>query len=121
MVRGPRGDRFAEGDTVTWAARHGGIPFRMTSWVRSIDEPRSFVDEQVRGPFARFHHQHFFAPADDNPQHTLMIDVISYRAPFGPLGLLVERVVLDRHLRGLIRTRNEELAAALASGWGTAH
>ena len=38
------------GESVTWRARHFGIPFTMTSRVIELDRPRRFVDEQMRGP-----------------------------------------------------------------------
>jgi hypothetical protein len=37
------------GDTVTWQARHFGIPFRMTSAITEYEHPGRFVDEQLRG------------------------------------------------------------------------
>jgi len=41
------------GEEVTWKARHFGVTWRMTSRITELDEPRRFVDEQVRGPFKR--------------------------------------------------------------------
>ena len=40
------------GQTVTWQARHFGLPFRMTSKITEYERPTHFVDEQVSGPFA---------------------------------------------------------------------
>ncbi|PFG43570.1 hypothetical protein ATJ88_2269 [Isoptericola jiangsuensis] len=48
------------GDTVTWQARHFGLPFRMTARVTAHDAPHRFVDEQVSGPFRRWWHEHRF-------------------------------------------------------------
>jgi ligand-binding SRPBCC domain-containing protein len=48
------------GDSVTWQARHFGLPFRMTSAVTDFDRPYRFVDEQTRGPFASWWHEHCF-------------------------------------------------------------
>ncbi|MFC7593882.1 SRPBCC family protein [Terrabacter sp. GCM10028922] len=101
------------GDTVTWQARHFGIPFRMTSVIAEHDRPRRFVDEQVRGPFGRWWHEHTFTATPDGG--TLLVDTVRYRAPLGPLGTLAERLVLDRYLRQLIRQRNAWLKAELES------
>ncbi len=104
------------GDLVTWRARHLGLRWTMTSHVVELDRPRRFVDEQVSGPFARFRHEHLFAPLRDG-RRTLMRDELLLDAPAGVLGDVVERLVLDRHVRTLIRTRNEHLvreARALA-------
>jgi ligand-binding SRPBCC domain-containing protein len=75
------------GESVTWNARHFGISWRMTSTITSWDRPRSFVDEQARGPF---HHEHRFEPTDDGCPTT---DGIVFRSPFGLLGNLVDTVV----------------------------
>lgn len=100
------------GESVTWRARHFGIVWRMTSQVTVLEAPHRFVDEQVRGPFARFRHEHRFEPS---ARGTRMVDEIEFRAPLGPLGLVAERVALARYLPRLIRQRNASLAAELAS------
>ena len=118
IVGGVRSGQMIEGDTVTWSARHFGIRFRMTSLVFDVDAPRSFSDRQLRGPFATFRHRHTFvglpAPAaldEHGAPRTLMRDEIEFRSPFGPLGRLVDALVLRRHLIRLIEQRNDTLAA----------
>ncbi|GAA4488053.1 SRPBCC family protein [Microbacterium panaciterrae] len=113
IAGGVRSGRMAEGDIVTWDARHFGIRFRMTSLVFDVDAPHAFSDRQIRGPFAEFRHRHTFEPA---PGGTLMRDEIVFRSPFGPLGRLVDAVIMRRHLIRLIDERNDVLAAqAVAS------
>ncbi|MCO1574425.1 SRPBCC family protein [Crossiella sp. SN42] len=104
------------GDTVTWQARHFGLPWRMTSRISALDEPGYFVDEQVRGPFRRWWHAHHFEP--DGRGGTLMRDVVEFAAPLGPLGRVAEWVALDRYMRRLISTRNEHLKAVAEAGDG---
>lgn len=97
------------GEEVTWKAVHFHIPFRMTSRVTELQRPSRFVDEQVRGPFRRFHHEHEFRPTADG---TDMVDRVSFDAPLGPIGRLVERVVLGSYLERLIQERGCFLKAA---------
>ena len=94
------------GAEVTWLARLFGLPLTMTSRVVAADPPNSFVDEQVRGPFARFRHEHRFSKEGDG---TLMVDLVSFDAPLGPLGDLAESVVLRRYLAKIIGERNAYL------------
>jgi ligand-binding SRPBCC domain-containing protein len=96
------------GETVTWRARHFGIPFTMTSKVTVLERPRRFVDEQVRGPFRSFHHEHLFERVDSG---TRMIDCIRFDAPAGPIGRLVEWAVLASYLEKLIAVRAKYLKA----------
>jgi len=44
-----------------------------------------------------------------------MIDLVRYRAPFGLLGSLAERVFLDRYLRSLLERRAAHLRALAES------
>jgi hypothetical protein len=44
---------------------------------------------------------------------TIMLDDVTFSAPFGPLGVVAEHVALTRHLRRLIESRNRWLAEAL--------
>ncbi|WP_439902130.1 SRPBCC family protein [Microbacterium azadirachtae] len=108
IVGGVGEGSMAEGDTVTWSARHFGMRFRMTSIVFDVDRPRAFSDRQLRGPFAAFRHRHTFAPV---PEGTLMRDEIDFRSPLGPVGRLVDALVMRRHLVRLIQQRNDTLAA----------
>ncbi|WP_382304540.1 SRPBCC family protein [Herbiconiux sp. UC225_62] len=96
------------GEEVTWRARHFGLPFSLTSRVTEFDPPRRFVDEQTRGPFKTFRHEHVF---ESTPAGSVMIDRVRFVAPVGPLGRLAEKLVLERYLRRLIRERGRFLAA----------
>lgn len=103
------------GDQVTWRARHLGVWQHLTSRITIFDRPRHFRDSMVRGAFARVDHDHYFNPVGDG---TLMVDVFDYRAPFGLLGWLAERLFLSAYMRRFLLTRMHELKAiAESSGW----
>jgi ligand-binding SRPBCC domain-containing protein len=114
VVAGTRSGEMGLGDTVTWQARHFGLPFRMTSTISEYDAPRRFVDQQVRGPFGSWRHEHLFAPAVEGG--TTMTDVVEFRSPLGPLGAMVDRLVLAAYIRRLIEQRNDWLSRELAAG-----
>ncbi|MDB6425501.1 SRPBCC family protein [Curtobacterium sp. 20TX0008] len=105
-VAGTTSGTIGLGESVTWRARHFGIVWSMTSRITALEAPGRFVDEQVRGPFARFRHEHRFEPSADG---TRMVDEVVFRAPLGPLGWLAERVALARYLPRLIAARNASL------------
>ena len=96
------------GDEVTWRARHFGVRWTMTDRLTELERPSRFVDEQVRGPFASFHHVHEFA-RDTAGTGTVMTDHITFDAPLSILGDAVERLVLARRMRHLISVRNAHL------------
>ena len=75
------------GETVTWRARHFGVWFTMASRITALQRPGRFVDEQIRGPFRSFRHEHLFE--EDGDGGTVMTDTISLASPV--LGALAER------------------------------
>ena len=107
VVSAPASGRLGLGDRVTWRARHFGLWWTMTAEVTAFDEPARFVDEQVRGPFRMFRHEHRFEQVDGG---TLMTDTIEFAAPFGVLGRAVALLALRPYLRRLIAARGEFLA-----------
>lgn len=109
-VAGVTSGSLTLGDTVTWQARHFGLPFRMTSAITVFEEPTRFVDEQAKGPFASWWHEHLFQPSGDG---TVMTDRVRYRSPAGPVGVLVDRLVLERYMTRLLAQRNAWLKQEL--------
>lgn len=95
-------------ETVTWRARHFGIWFTMTSTITELEHPTRFVDQQVRGPFKTFVHEHRFETMGDGCR---MTDTVTVGSPF--FGRLAERVLLVPYLRRLIIKRNMHLIAEL--------
>jgi ligand-binding SRPBCC domain-containing protein len=106
VVAGRSSGLIGEGEHVAWRGRHLGIPFTLMSRITAFDPPHRFVDEAIAGPFRRLRHEHRFLPHD---RGTLAIDEIEFDAPFGLVGRLVERLVLERYMRDLIGTRNAHL------------
>ena len=113
VVAGVRSGSMGLGDIVTWRARHFGIVFRMTSTITAHDAPDRFVDEQTTGPFASWWHEHRFETVDGA---TLMTDLVRFTSPAGPLGRLVDRVVLERYMTRLLAQRNSWLKEELERG-----
>jgi len=102
-VGGVTGGLIGLGEFVTWRARHFGITWTMTSTITAWDRPRCFVDEQRKGPFKSFRHEHLFEPVAHG---TRVADHVQFEAPLGLLGRVAERLVLARYLRRLIDVRN---------------
>ncbi len=86
----------------------------MTVRIIAYDRPHRFVDEQVKGPFEHWRHEHLLVP-DEATGTTVMHDRIDFAAPLGPLGRAVDAVVLGRYMRRLVGNRNVYLARTLES------
>lgn len=105
-VAGVTSGLLGPGDQVTWQATHFGLRWQMTSSITAFDRPRRLVDEQIRGPFATFYHEHLFVEHGDG---VLMRDRVSFRVPGGPFGWIIERAGLGSYLKRLIRQRGRTI------------
>lgn len=112
-VAGRTSGRIDQGEWVTWRARHFGIWWSLISRITLVDPPVRFVDEQERGPFRWFRHEHRFESTD---RGTRMIDLWEHESPLGPIGTLVDRLVLGRYMRRLLVVRNAVLKAEAETG-----
>lgn len=84
------------------------LPFYKTNWVTHITQVKEldyFVDEQMYGPYATWHHKHFVKAI---PGGTLMEDVVHYRLPFGILGKIGLPLVKSK-LEEIFRFRESAL------------
>jgi ligand-binding SRPBCC domain-containing protein len=106
------------GESVTWEGRHFGVRQRLTSKITAMDRPRYFRDEMTAGAFAAFAHDHRFEQRDGK---TVMVDEILFRSPLGPLGWLVDFLVMKRYLRRLMEQRNRQLTTELESAGAPAN
>lgn len=89
---------------IEYRVRPLGFPQRWVSEITVWEPPRRFVDEQRAGPYRRWRHEHGFVAVEGGTEIT---DRVEYELPFGPLGRLVERVLVARQLRAIFdhRTR----------------
>jgi ligand-binding SRPBCC domain-containing protein len=95
-----------EGDSVTWEAVHFGIKQRLTSRVIFMEKPHSFVDVMVKGAFKSFIHIHQFVNEEEG---TTMIDHFQYKSRFGPIGVLIDKLFLEKYMKRFIAMRATEL------------
>ncbi|MBP3950914.1 SRPBCC family protein [Bacillus suaedae] len=95
-----------KGDTVTWEAIHFGIKQRLTAKVIQMEKPIQFVDIMVKGAFASFTHTHQFLKDRDG---TVMNDIFEYKSPFGMIGLIADKLFLERYMKEFIALRAREL------------
>ncbi|MBT2646793.1 SRPBCC family protein [Bacillus sp. ISL-34] len=95
-----------EGDTVTWEAIHFGIKQRLKAQVTFMEKPNKFVDIMVKGAFHSFVHTHQFIEEQGG---TIMIDKFQYKSPFGPIGVLADKLFLEKYMRAFIVSRAKAL------------
>ncbi len=93
------------GTLIQYRLRLHGVPVSWLTSIQAWEPPHRFVDVQVRGPYALWHHTHTFAPDGDGG--TVMRDVVRYAIGFGPLGELADRLLVQRDLDAIFAFRRD--------------
>ena len=96
---------MGEGVRIDYRLRLRGVPMRWRSVIRVWDPPRCFVDEQERGPYRLWWHEHTFAAEGEG---TRVNDRVRYRIPGGGL---IERPLVRPELRRIFTYRQRALAS----------
>ncbi len=89
------------------------VPIRWLTSIQAWDPPHRFVDMQLKGPYALWHHTHAFEPTGDGG--TTMTDTVRYAIGFGPLGELANRVTVARDVEEIFRFRAQAVPALLGA------
>jgi ligand-binding SRPBCC domain-containing protein len=124
---------IGERELVRWSVRLCGVvPVSHTSLITSVvpddgNGGATFVDEMVSGFFREYRHAHAFRPSRtggpggttaNTSNSTTMDDDVSWTSPFGPIGVLADRLFVRRVLLRLLQDRNEEIRRRLLAATG---
>jgi uncharacterized protein (TIGR01777 family) len=107
QVESARGG-ISEGSTVTLRIRQGPLTIRWLARHERVEPGRSFVDRQVKGPFASWVHEHRFLPHDES--RSALEDYVTWRAPGGALGALLAGRLLSQDLERMFAWRHRRTA-----------
>ena len=117
-VRTPRPIEVRQDAVLDYTIRWAGVPVKWRTRIIDWSPPRQFIDLQIRGPYALWHHQHVFEPAGDGGGGVRCRDRVTYKLPAGPLGRAVHAAVVGPQLREIFRFRRKVIAERL--GWANA-
>jgi hypothetical protein len=101
-IQTPRPIAMGEGAVIDYRLRALGAPIRWRTVIERWTPGERFVDAQARGPYRAWWHEHSFAADGDA---TIMTDTVYYAAPLGPLGRLVNRLLIGDQLREIFGYR----------------
>ena len=103
----PRPIEMRAGALIEYRLRLHGIPIRWLTTIADWEPGVRFVDTQIRGPYALWHHTHEFEADGDR---TLMRDTVRYALAYGPLGTLAHRLFVGRDVQRIFDYRAEALS-----------
>lgn len=111
-LTGPETDSMGVGTTIDYRLKLHGIPVRWTSRIEEWEPGRSFIDRQVSGPYALWHHRHTFAAEGTG---TVVGDEVHYAMPLGRLGDLAYPLFVARDLRRIFDYRQAAVPRLLGA------
>lgn len=88
------------------------IPLTWVTEITHVKPQHYFVDEQRKGPYAIWHHEHWFEPTDNG---VLMKDFVTYSPPLGFLGNMANTLFIRKKLHDIFMFRKESLEREFGS------
>jgi ligand-binding SRPBCC domain-containing protein len=95
------------GARIDYRIKLWGVPMRWATRIDRFEPPHLFTDEQLRGPYRRWHHTHEFHEAAGG---TRMVDRVEYELPLGPLGQVAHALFVRRSLGQIFDYRWQKVA-----------
>lgn len=95
------------GTIIDYRLKLWGIPLRWQSKITAWDPPHRFVDEQTKGPYRLWRHEHTFIESEGG---TLAHDLVEYSI-LG--GALVNKLFVERDLKRIFEYRKQRLGKLL--------
>lgn len=105
----PQPIKMQSGTFIDYKLRVHGIPLRWRSEITVWNPPVSFVDEQRRGPYRQWIHEHRFEERGDQTRCT---DYVRYSV-WG--GALANRLLVRRDVERIFAFRTEQLGKLFAA------
>ena len=84
-----------------------GVPFFWRTLISDWQPPHRFVDQQLKGPYVFWHHEHTFVQRDG---YVLMTDKVHYLSPGGIFEPLVDSLFVRGQLNKMWKFRGERFA-----------
>jgi ligand-binding SRPBCC domain-containing protein len=101
-------EQMQEGTVMDHLLRIHGFPVRWRSQITCWDPPARFVDQQIRGPYQLWVHEHRFEERDAG---TLVHDHVRYAVPFD---FLIHRLFIRPDIERIFAYRSDRLRRLFA-------
>lgn len=95
-----------KGTLIDYQIKLGPFPMRWRTLISEFDPPRSFVDDQLKGPYLKWHHEHTFEARDGG---VVIRDKVTYRVPGWILEPVIHALFVAPQLKAIFDYRNETI------------
>jgi ligand-binding SRPBCC domain-containing protein len=96
-----------QGTIIDYRIKLNGIPFNWKTEICTWDPPHQFVDQQLKGPYVKWHHTHQFKELNNG--NTEMIDRVEYLSPGWILEPLITHLFIKRKVEDIFAYRTKAL------------
>lgn len=107
-VQTPAPIEMKRGAFIDYRLRLHGIPIRWRTEITAWEPPFRFVDEQLRGPYRYWRHEHTFEEQDGD---TIARDQVDYSVPGG---VLIHWLMVKSDVRRIFEYRSQILGRRFA-------
>jgi ligand-binding SRPBCC domain-containing protein len=107
----PAPAQIAPGTRIDYRLRVHGVPLKWTSEIEAFEPGVGFIDRQLSGPYALWHHTHEFEALGEG---TLIRDRVRYSIGFGLLGELARLAQVQRDLDNIFDFRRRAVEEIFA-------
>ena len=90
-----------------------GIPLYWMTEITQVVDGKYFIDEQRKGPYTLWHHQHHFREIEGGVE---MTDIIHYKIPLGFIGKMANSFLVKKMLNKIFEYRYKK-AEELFGKW----
>jgi ligand-binding SRPBCC domain-containing protein len=105
-IRTPQPIPMAAGTRIDYTIRWRWIPLSWQTEIAVWEPPFRFVDQQIKGPYRRWHYEHTFEARDGG---TLMRDRVEYAVPGWIFEPLVARWIVAPDVERIFGFRREKM------------
>lgn len=100
-------EKLYEGEIITYRVKLApGIWRPWVTEIKTVEERRSFIDEQRAGPYRFWHHRHLFEEMNGGVQ---MSDLVHYAVGYGFLGEIANTLFVRKKLEEIFSFRRKVL------------
>ncbi len=94
------------GTIIKYRIRLYGIPLYWKTKITLWDPPHRFIDEQIKGPYSVWIHEHRFEAKDGK---TTMIDTVDYDIPGWIFKTVVHRIFVEKQVDSIFKFRQKKI------------
>lgn len=82
------------------------IPLSWTTEITKVEKHRRFIDEQKKGPYKLWHHEHIF---EEKGANVVMHDIVTYELPLYIAGEIAHLLFVRKQLKEIFAYRKKKI------------